>query len=428
MSEEQTQLLGLIKQYNLESRHPVEVRRLMRKIERDQLTPFDVRRWLRKIKPWIEEQQKRFNPLPPPSQEDLGEFDIEIGELVENPGVRVGIRVVSGPRHLIVAGVTGSGKSNILRRIIDGLDALNRHASPFITILVLDFKGDFADVPDRLGRDLWDHYSTAEDFRLSCAPPHGCARHLASWVNQYTKIIAAHCDFKYAEATLAATLRIAFKLLNGDALAEPLTAPSLSLIAELFDTLPRAMIASKDEYLRTAQQKIRYLPRIAGGLFDAEEGFDIIKHLIVRRRCAVVDCTTASPLLGQILVNLLALQLMFSRIVQRQVSARTDFTFVIDEADQFCSRHASSIYPEGYSPFGTLYKQGRHFGIQVISGVSLLDQCSEFIRANTSYHVVMNQSDPAARAEAAKTVLQPNVQELIMTALYLLKNSVGIGR
>ena len=128
MSEEQTQLLGLIKQYNLDARHPVEVRRLMRKIERDQVTPFDVRRWLRKIKPWIEEQQKRFNPLPPPpSQEDLGEFDIEIGELIENPGVRVGIRVVSGPRHLIVAGVTGAGKSNILRRIIDGLDALNRH-------------------------------------------------------------------------------------------------------------------------------------------------------------------------------------------------------------------------------------------------------------------------------------------------------------
>jgi hypothetical protein len=128
MNEQTTQLLSLIRQYSLEARHPRELRRLMRKIERDQLTSAGVRRWLRKIKPWIEEQQRRFNPLPPaPDQEDLGRFDVEIGELVENPGVRVGLRVLSGPRHCICAGVTGSGKSNTLRRIIDGLDALNRH-------------------------------------------------------------------------------------------------------------------------------------------------------------------------------------------------------------------------------------------------------------------------------------------------------------
>ena len=104
-------------------------------------------------------------------------------------------------------------------------------AAQFITILVLDFKGDFADVPGRLGRDLWDHYSTADGFRLGCGPPSGCAQYLTSWINEFTKVIAAHCDFKFAEATLAATLRIAFTLLNSSTLAEPLNVPSLRLIA-----------------------------------------------------------------------------------------------------------------------------------------------------------------------------------------------------
>jgi hypothetical protein len=100
----------------------------MRKIEQGRLHPEDVKRWLRRIKPWIEEQQRRFNPLPPvPDQEDVGQFDVELGELVENPGVRVGVRILSGPRHLIVAGQTGAGKSNVLRRLVHGLDALNRH-------------------------------------------------------------------------------------------------------------------------------------------------------------------------------------------------------------------------------------------------------------------------------------------------------------
>jgi hypothetical protein len=128
MSDEIVQLCNLIKQWRLDARHPREMGRVMKKIERGRLTQREAKRWLRKIRPWIEEQQKRFNPLPPaPDQKELGQFDIELGELVERPGVRVGVRVLSGPRHLIVAGQTGAGKSNILRRLIDGLDTLNRN-------------------------------------------------------------------------------------------------------------------------------------------------------------------------------------------------------------------------------------------------------------------------------------------------------------
>ncbi len=127
MSDEIVQLQTLIKQWRLDARHPKELGRVMKKMERGRLTQREAKRWLRKIGPWIKGQQRRFNPLPPaPDQAELGQFDVELGELAERPGVRVGVRVLSGPRHLIVAGQTGAGKSNILRRLVDGLDALNR--------------------------------------------------------------------------------------------------------------------------------------------------------------------------------------------------------------------------------------------------------------------------------------------------------------
>lgn len=123
---EVAQLYQLIKEFRLHWRHP-ELGRVVKKIEKKRMRPQQARRWLRRIRPWVEEQQRCFNPFgPAPDQETLGEFMFEFGELSERPGTRVGMR--RDPRHLLVAGATGAGKSNLLRRIIDGLDAHNRSA------------------------------------------------------------------------------------------------------------------------------------------------------------------------------------------------------------------------------------------------------------------------------------------------------------
>ena len=130
MDQKTSQLYRLIKQYHLDWRHPKELERVVRRIEKDRLRPEQVRRWMKRIKPWAETQQRCFNPFPPaPSQKELGEFDIEIGTLKERSDVvRVGLRISDRPRHVICCGETGSGKSNLLRRIIFGLDKLNRSA------------------------------------------------------------------------------------------------------------------------------------------------------------------------------------------------------------------------------------------------------------------------------------------------------------
>ena len=282
----------------------------------------------------------------------------------------------------------------------------------FITVLVLDFKGDFVDVPRRLGREIWYKLSATDGFRSNCGPPFGCDSHYISWINQWTKVISAHCDFKFAEATLASVVRIAVNLLN-DPLVYPLKWPSLLLIQQLLEILPAKLISKKDDYLRTAQHKIEHLIRIGGTLFDAEQGFDIIKHLIIPKKCAVIDCTGLSPLLGQILVNMLALQLMFPRITKRQISEQTNTVLVIDEVDPFCSDEASIIYPEGYNVLGQIAKQGRQFGVQLVLGMTRLGRCSPFITSNASYHFIGNQTDSASIDLSAHTLLDLASKQLV---------------
>ena len=55
-----------------------------------------------------------------------------------------------------------------------GLTHLTELLTGFIAILILDFKGDFLDIPSRLGRDRWSLFSPEEGFRLGLAPPVNC--------------------------------------------------------------------------------------------------------------------------------------------------------------------------------------------------------------------------------------------------------------
>lgn len=129
MNPDAAKLAQLITRYRLHWRHP-ELKRLLRRIERDRLTQHQAKRQLRRIKDDIEAQELCFNPFPPaPDQEELGEFDIELGTLTENPASRAGLRILDQPRHVLVAGTTGSGKSNVLRKLVNGLDAINRNGS-----------------------------------------------------------------------------------------------------------------------------------------------------------------------------------------------------------------------------------------------------------------------------------------------------------
>jgi hypothetical protein len=296
----------------------------------------------------------------------------------------------------------------------------------FIAVLVLDFKGDFRGLANQLGKDLWDSYSLSDGFRLGWGPPTNCYAPLA-WINQLTKVIAAECQMRFSEMPFASALRIAFDLLN-DSPEPPYNWLSLKGLIQLIQRLPTKLIAQKNIYKETALQVLDYLQRNAGGLFDCEQGFDVYKHLIEPKRCAVIDCTTANPVCARIVANLLALQLLFPLLVSRQTSKRTRFVFAGDEFDPLVSEEAGAAYPEGYSPIGQLLKQGREFGIMVCLGMTALGKCSDIISSNASYHFILDQNDAVSATQAAHTLLDPRARTLISSlpcGVCVYKESMG---
>jgi hypothetical protein len=283
--------------------------------------------------------------------------------------------------------------------------------SGFITILILDFKGDFVDIPSRLGRDLWLHLNATEGLRIAFDLPPGCKDHI-SWINQITKVIAAHLDLQYGEGCLASVLRLGTDLLNSNPVV-PLTIPSPPLVQELLEYLPWRLVATKEAYWQSTLQRTSQLLRTSKNLLSAEKGFDPHTHLVAARKCAVIDCADLSPWLKGILANLIALRLRFPRMAMRKVSAKTNFFYCIDESDDVISKEACSLYPEGYNELGGLQKLGREFGITLCFGANSLGRCSQFISSNASYHIILNQSDPLSAASAAQTLLSSQSTQLI---------------
>jgi len=121
------QFIRLVKEFRLDDRDP-NIRKKVRMIEMGLLSDSMIKILINRIQPLIERQKLCFNPLPKaPTKEELGKFDIEFGELIENPGVRVGSNETKKVSHSITASVTGGGKSNLLRKKICELSKLKRN-------------------------------------------------------------------------------------------------------------------------------------------------------------------------------------------------------------------------------------------------------------------------------------------------------------
>lgn len=281
----------------------------------------------------------------------------------------------------------------------------------FITILVLDLKGEFGDIPDLLGRDRWLNFDPEDGFRLGWNPPYKC-RDYNGWINNLTKVICAACDLKFSEAVLASVIKIAFNILNTPTI-NPVIFPSPLLIEQLLTYLPANMITTKHMYLESVLHKIRYLRRIAGSLFEAESGFDIFEHLIKPQKCAVVNCSKQSPILVELLVNILSLQFNFTKISLNETSQQTTYVMVVDEGDSIASKETASKYPEGYSEYARGFKQMRAFGGMNILGLTSYAKCDPIITANTTNYFIFNQADSDSIYEASKTIIEPDSMQLI---------------
>lgn len=284
-----------------------------------------------------------------------------------------------------------------------------------VSILCFDVKGDLAHVPDELGRDLWDHYSFNEDLKVGLNPPTGILSPDA-WINQVAKVLAARCGLIMSRGCLGAMMRFGAVALNPGP-PRPIGYPSIPLLYDIGRYAPLEVFATKPDYGKTLLQVLDDLVGSSGGAFDTLGGFDVVEHVIKPRRCAVIDMTAVSPLLCNLVVDLVISQLLYSRLSERHTVDTTEVLLVLDEADHLCSARSSSVYPEGFSPLGQLLKQGREFGIMVCVSLCHLGQASQFIRSNVAYHFIMNQPDHESVYEAARTLHIPRGGEVQLSML-----------
>jgi len=396
------QFLTAVQTYRLADRYP-EVRQYLYRAQSGRgLSEGTARALLIAIEPLVLELERCPSTLPlAADQDELGGFDVELGELIENPGARIGIRLVGSPAHCHVSGTTGSGKSTVLRQIIDGVDALDQG----ISIIVFDFKRDFIHIPDRLGRDHWDLYSIWDGFRIGINAPGQVPGHI--WFNQVAKILAARCGLIMSASCLAGIMRFAFAALNDPPDSQPIW-PSLPLIFEIARRTPLEVFASKPDYGKTLIQALEGLLGSSAGMFDTMSGFDAVEHVIKPAgRSCVIDLSMATPQVSAIVVETILSQLLYAGLCTRSVSDSTKFLVLIDEADAICSARASGVYPEGYSPVGECLKKIREFGGMLCVSTCFIGQASPYIRANVDTHYVMNQADHQSIVEAARTLRIP---------------------
>lgn len=394
-------LLDTIGYYHLADRHPDEIDDIVLMAEHGMLTDSLASAYLLRIQPWVDAQKRCWNGLPrAPTQDEIGEFDVLLGDLVERHGVRVGIRFLDKVRHVLVSGATGSGKSTLLRRMIIAIAAACDQLGILFTILILDIKGDFIDIPQRLGRKRCRHYSVHDGFRIGFNPTVGF-RNLTSWINQITRVISAHFGLLFSSSSLSAIIRFALPYLNSSP-NRFVNWPSPSLILEILRRCPADVFAAKKQYKDALEQRMEYLTNNSGTLFDTRRGFDV-NDLVNTHQSAVIDLTTLSPLLVHIVVDIICSQILFWRMYERITDDPLFFLF-IDEADTLCSSHTANLYPEGYTELGHITKVGRQFNIYTDLAMTYLGDCSQFITSNATYHFNYNQSDPASSLESSRTL------------------------
>lgn len=406
-------LLHLIAQYGLDDRNAA-VAQLRALAEHGRLSESQARTYMLWLEPFVQEQIDRPNLLHrPPDRERLhadGEWDISLGKLIE-ADLEIGIRLLDRPRHILVAGTTGSGKTTAIRRIIQGIEQL----SALISQIIFDHKaGDYAGLTDMYG-DNWIHLSVHGGMHLGLNAPRGIPPNV--WINVVSTILAARLGLVASAVCLANIMRFLLAALNPNE-KEPLIWPDIRLIWEVIRTTPLTVWAGKAEYGKTLITALEGLLQASGDLLHTFNGLDVDRDIVGKGKSLVIDMVNLfPPSLRLIVVDLILSQILLSRLHRHQKADSTEVVITLDEADADLSRQSDAAFPDGFSPAARLLKQGREMSVMAVLGVTFLGNVSRQVLAGPQYHLIFNQSDAESMIEARRTLVLPQGSEQMFPAL-----------
>lgn len=422
MNHDVNTLYRLIKQYRLDLRHPKELERVVKRIEKDRMKPQQARRWLqrRRFREWIERQVREGNYLPAaPTREDLKlseqPYDIEIGRGIEQPDTPIHIPVRSGVYHILIVGKPLSGKSVTLRRYFKELHDFGlRHPEFKVLIVFCDLKRDINN-PHTLFGDDYIHVTVHDPSKLRFAlngPPGVPSR---AWGASFSDGLANRLGLIVSRTCLSAVYNWVLPILNPSPIpGQPLKTPSIKLILDILVNSPASCWGEKIDYNRTLVQKLSALLVDAGGLFDADTGFEINSVLAQGKHCIIDMPDFEPPYLRYLIIDIIFKQTLSYRIHNHLKTDRTQVCLGSDEGDFIFSPQAQAAYAESLSPGSAGGRLLREYGVQLVVSASSPQRLDPYFVTGMTYIVAHCSVDAESIRVLQRTLLlEPGTEKLL---------------
>ncbi|HML74403.1 MAG TPA: DUF87 domain-containing protein [Anaerohalosphaeraceae bacterium] len=355
-----------------------------------------------------------------PTEQQLyakGKYDIEIGSLVNDPLIRIGLRYQDKPRHVLSVGATGAGKSTLIRRIIIEVEKANNHIHKRTSQIIFDRKGDYGDLTQYIPKDKllrWNVYDS--HFKIGLQPPAGVASTI--WIQIITALISVRANPNLIASAMCLANLFSFlvAVLNIPP-SNTVLFPDFRLIYETALSSPPWLWATKPEYAQTLTQILQILAQCP--YFQTFSGIDMERDVISQGKTCLIEIPTLYPSwIRLFIIDLIIAQILYGRIHRRQKCDTTEVIIYLDEADQDLNLASTDhSFLDSYSILAQLLRMGREFGIMIVVGAGILGQMSPYISSSFQNTFVFNMGEGNQLYYARQLLHLPPNAELMLPAL-----------
>jgi hypothetical protein len=329
-----------------------------------------------------------------------GRPHVRLGHVIGEPNLEFGPRFDSAA-FLLLAGLTGFGKTTAVRQLLEGIPAYNQaHPDRKVLVLVFDRKGgDFADQPRRFG---WKHYDVHTTLRLPLEAPPGLPA--AIRINIVASIFCARAGLKASWTTFVKVFRWLLAVLNPTP-GKRLLWPDFGLLLAVLNAVRDSTFSSKPEYTRSLKQPLEAIVHSTMNTFKAFRGFRA-HDLVASGQSAVISMPNMLPSwMRQLFVDLVLASILYPRIHTCHRIDRVEIFVVIDEADADVSQLAESMAPDQMCTISEWWKRGREFGLGGCVVLSSLEGASPLVLQNSTLHLMFHANDWKSSVAASKTLM-----------------------
>lgn len=288
--------------------------------------------------------------------------------------------------QILVAGTTGSGKSNLLAVLLNEIRSLSVESSYPVNFLLFDYKGEFSDPANNSWLQLFETDKSAILDPILAPLPFTPFKDFTgkpqNEINLYsTELATALCSIDRATISANMSNRLSEAIIN--AYKQTLNAPlTFQIILDQYTNLQPDKEKDKDDSVKSVLKQL-----IRNNIFDSEDKIDLIKDsYIVKMDAFPKDGPIAKAIVYFIVSKLNIIYEKLSKQAVNEDCVELRHFTIIDEAH----------YMLGFDnkPLRDLIAIGRNKGLSIILATQNMDSFkSEYFDfyANAQYPLIMKQ-------------------------------------